>query len=229
MIQIAKWIKNNIMTTILVVIITLLIGYIAYDKLSRDTGETTPIVIDPNTTRKTLPNGEKVDIKVATPPVKSLEEAGFSKDYIDNTLKKKLKLKEKDIKSVTKLEGTFKDELTLSKTEVTPDNKVTKIYESKDSTGKVIGTNIVTDSTSIYHADIDLSIITKKGKKADSLIFYDPTQRATIGGSREFIKVVPKESKWKITTTIGFGFVAPLNTKQVSPGFFGGVGISRTF
>ena len=109
MIQIIRWIKNNIMATVLVAIILVLVGYITYDKLLNNKIEKVPVVIDPYTTRKTLSNGEKIDIKVATPPTKSLEEAGFSRDYVDNTLKKRLKLKEKDIKSVIKLEGTYED------------------------------------------------------------------------------------------------------------------------
>lgn len=229
MIQTVKWIKDNVMVVLLITIILVMGGYIVYDKLFKEKVDSTPLVIDPNTTTKILDNGQIANVKVDTPLVDNPYQAGFSKTFIKDTITGILKVKEKEIKSLTRMKGTYLDSLRLVKTELDSKNKTISYYESKNSVGKVIGVNkVYQDSISTYSADIDLVSVVKRGK-VDSLIFYDPNQKITIGGSKEFKLAVPKSSRWKITTTVGFGFVVPLKTKEISPGFFGGIGASYTF
>ena len=102
--------------------------------------------------------------------------------------------------------------------------------------GNVIGTVKLIDSTqAIYNANITLTTVVKKNKKADSLIFYDPTQRITINESTEFRYVVKKPSKLKIGISVGVGYVVPLkqgfkpNFNKSNIGYFIGPSLQYNF
>ena len=195
-----------------------------------------PVIVNPTTTERTLPNGQVSQSKVSTPPTKTPIDAGFSQEYVNDTIKKILKVKQKEILAINQIKGTYKDSLRFVRQELDSNKNLVKYYESKDKDGKVIGTAKVTDSTDLkYNADISLTTVVKKGKKADSLIFYDPTQRITINESKEFRYLVKKPSKLKVGISVGVGLVVPL--KQVykpdlsksNIGYFIGPSINYTF
>ena len=50
-----------------------------------------PVIVSPITTERVLPNGQVSQVKVSTPPTKTPMDAGFSKEYINDTIKKILK------------------------------------------------------------------------------------------------------------------------------------------
>ena len=198
--------------------------------------EETPIIINPTTIKRHLPNGQVSQVKVNTPNTKTPQEAGFSKKYINDTIKKILKVKEKEILALNKIKGTYRDSLIFTKQELNSNKELVKYYESKDKKGNVIGTVKLIDSTqAIYNANITLTTVVKKGKKADSLIFYDPTQRITINESTEFRYVVKKPSKLKIGISIGVGYVVPLkqgfkpNFNKSNIGYFIGPSLQYNF
>lgn len=181
---------------------------------TRETSNTNPVIVSPITTERVLPNGQVSQVKVSTPPTKTPIDAGFSKQYLNDTIKKILKVKQKEIVALNQIKGTYKDSLQFVKQELDSNKNLVKYYESKDKNGKVIGTAKVTDSAGLkYNADISLTTVIKKGKKADSLIFYDPTQRITINESKEFRYLVKKPSKLKVGISVGVGLVVPV--KQV--------------
>lgn len=203
---------------------------------TRDTSNTNPVIVSPITTERVLPNGQVSQVKVSTPPTKTPIDAGFSKQYLNDTIKKILKVKQKEIVALNQIKGTYKDSLQFVKQELDSNKNLVKYYESKDKNGKVIGTAKVTDSAGLkYNADISLTTVIKKGKKADSLIFYDPTQRITINESKEFRYLVKKSSKLKVGISVGVGLVVPV--KQVykpdlsksNLGYFIGSSTSYTF
>ncbi len=195
-----------------------------------------PIIVNPITTERVLPNGQVSQIKVNTPPTKTPMDAGFSKEYINDTIKKILRIKQKEILALNQIKGTYKDSLQFVRQELDSNKNIVKYYESKDKDGKIIGTAKVSDSLGLkYNANISLTTVIKKGKKADSLIFYDPTQRITINESKEFRYLVKKPSKLKIGISAGVGLVVPV--KQVYKpdlsksnfGYFIGPSINYTF
>lgn len=195
-----------------------------------------PIIVNPITTERVLPNGQVSQIKVNTPPTKTPMDAGFSKEYINDTIKKILRIKQKEILALNQIKGTYKDSLQFVRQELDSNKNIVKYYESKDKDGKIIGTAKVSDSLGLkYNANISLTTVIKKGKKADSLIFYDPTQRITINESKEFRYLVKKPSKLKVGVSVGVGLVVPL--KQVYKpdlsksnfGYFIGPSINYTF
>ena len=195
-----------------------------------------PVIVNPTTTERVLPNGQVSQVKVNTPNTKTLQEAGFSKKYINDTIKKILKVKEKEILALNKIKGTYRDSLIFTKQELNSNKELVKYYESKDKKGNVIGTVKLIDSTqAIYNANITLTTVVKKGKKADSLIFYDPTQRITINESTEFKYVVKKPSKLKIGVSVGVGYVVPLkqgfkpNFNKSNLGYFIGPSLQYNF
>ena len=203
---------------------------------TRHTSNTNPVIVSPITTERVLPNGQVSQVKVSTPPTKTPIDAGFSKQYLNDTIKKILKIKQKEILAINQIKGTYKDSLKFVRQELDSNKNLVKYYESKDKDGKVIGTAKVTDSTGLkYNADIGLTTVIKKGKKADSLIFYDPTQRITINESKEFRYVVKKPSKLKFGISTGVGLVIPI--KQVykpdlsksNMGYFIGPSVNYTF
>lgn len=195
-----------------------------------------PVIVNPTTTERVLPNGQVSQVKVNTPNTKTPQEAGFSKKYINDTIRKILKIKEKEILALNKIKGTYRDSLIFTKQELNSNKELVKYYESKDKKGNVIGTVKLIDSTqAIYNANITLTTVVKKGKKADSLIFYDPTQRITINESTEFRYVVKKPSKLKIGISVGVGYVVPLkqgfkpNFNKSNLGYFIGPSLQYNF
>ena len=195
-----------------------------------------PVIINPITTERVLPNGQVSQVKVNTPPTKTPIDAGFSKEYINDTIKKILRIKQKEILALNQIKGTYKDSLQFVRQELDSNKNLVKYYESKDKDGKVIGIAKISDSLGLkYNANISLTTVVKKGKKADSLIFYDPTQRITINESKEFRYIVKKPSRLKVGISVGVGLVVPI--KQVykpdlsksNLGYFIGPSINYTF
>ena len=170
-----------------------------------------PVIVNPTTTERVLPNGQVSQVKVNTLPTKTPMDVGFSKEYVNDTIRKILRVKQKEILALNQIKGTYKDSLQFVRQELDSNKNIVKYYESKDKDGKIVGTAKVSDSSGIkYNANISLTTVIKKGKKADSLIFYDPTQRITINASKEFRYVVKKSSKLKIGISVGIGYVVPL-------------------
>ena len=195
-----------------------------------------PVVISPITTERVLPNGQVSQVKVSTPPTKTLMDAGFSKEYVNDTIRKILKVKQKEILALNQIKGTYRDSLKFVRQELDSNKNLIKYYESKDKDGKIIGTAKVSDSLGLkYNANISLTTVIKKGKKADSLIFYDPTQRITINESKEFRYLVKKPSKLKLGISVGVGLVVPIkevykpNLSKLNFGYFIGPSINYTF
>lgn len=195
-----------------------------------------PVIVNPTTTERVLPNGQVSQVKVNTPNTKTPQKADFSKKYINDTIKKILKVKEKEILALNKIKGTYRDSLIFTKQELNSNKELVKYYESKDKKGNVIGTVKLIDSTqAIYNANITLTTVVKKGKKADSLIFYDPSQKITINQSKEFKYLIKKPSKLKVGISTGVGLVIPI--KQVykpdlsksNIGYFIGPSVNYTF
>jgi len=195
-----------------------------------------PVIVNPTTTERALPNGQVSQIKVNTPPTKTPMDAGFSKEYVNDTIKKILKVKQKEILALNQIKGTYKDSLQFVRQELDSNKNLIKYYESKDKDGKIIGTAKVSDSLGLkYNANISLTTVIKKGKKADSLIFYDPTQRITINESKEFRYLVKKPSRLKVGISVGVGLVVPVkqlykpDLSKLNFGYFIGPSINYTF
>ena len=195
-----------------------------------------PVIVSPITTERVLPNGQVSQIKVSTPPTKTPIDAGFSKQYLNDTIRKILKVKQKEILALNQIKGTYQDSLHFVRQELDSNKNLIRYYESKDKDGKVIGIAKVSDSLGLkYNANISLTTVIKKGKKADSLIFYDPTQRITINESKEFRYLVKKPSKLKIGISVGVGFVIPVkevykpDLSKSNFGYFIGPSINYTF
>ena len=195
-----------------------------------------PVIVSPITTERVLPNGQVSQIKVSTPPTKTPIDAGFSKQYLNDTIRKILKVKQKEILALNQIKGTYQDSLHFVRQELDSNKNLIKYYESKDKNGKIVGTAKVSDSLGLkYNANISLTTVIKKGRKADSLIFYDPTQRITINESKEFRYLVKKPSKLKIGISVGVGFVIPVkevykpDLSKSNFGYFIGPSINYTF
>lgn len=195
-----------------------------------------PVIVSPITTERVLPNGQVSQVKVSTPPTKTPIDAGFSKEYVNDTIRKILKVKQKEILALNQIKGTYQDSLHFVRQELDSNKNLVKYYESKDKDGKVIGIAKVSDSLGLkYNANISLTTVIKKGRKVDSLIFYDPTQRITINESKEFRYLVKKPSKLKIGISVGVGFVIPVkevykpDLSKSNFGYFIGPSINYTF
>ena len=195
-----------------------------------------PVIVSPITTERVLPNGQVSQVKVSTPPTKTPIDAGFSKQYLNDTIRKILKVKQKEILALNKIKGTYQDSLHFVRQELDSNKNLIKYYESKDKDGKIIGTARVSDSLGLkYNANISLTTVIKKGKKADSLIFYDPTQRITINESKEFRYLVKKPNRLKVGISVGVGLVVPVkqlykpNLSKLNFGYFIGPSINYTF
>ena len=195
-----------------------------------------PVIVSPITTERVLPNGQVSQVKVSTPSTKTPIDAGFSKEYINDTIRKILKVRQKEILALNQMKGTYKDSLQFVRQELDSNKNLVKYYESKDKDGKVIGIAKVSDSLGLkYNANISLTTVIKKGKKADSLIFYDPTQRITINESKEFRYLVKKPSRLKVGISVGVGLVVPVkqlykpNLSKLNFGYFIGPSINYTF
>ena len=195
-----------------------------------------PVIVNPITTERILPNGQVSQVKVNTPPTKTPMDAGFSKEYVNDTIKKILKVKQKEILALNQIKGIYKDSLQFVRQELDSNKNLIKYYESKDKDGKIIGTAKVSDSKGLkYNANISLTTVIKKGKKADSLIFYDPTQRITINESKEFRYLVKKPNRLKVGISVGVGLVVPVkqlykpDLSKLNFGYFIGPSINYTF
>ena len=195
-----------------------------------------PVIVSPITTERVLPNGQVSQVKVNTPPTKTPIDAGFSKEYVNDTIRKILKVKQKEILALNQVKGTYKDSLKFVRQELDSNKNLIKYYESKDKDGKIIGTAKVSDSLGLkYNANISLTTVIKKGKKADSLIFYDPTQRITINESKEFRYLVKKPNRLKVGISVGVGLVVPVkqlykpDLSKSNFGYFIGPSINYTF
>ena len=226
-------IRKNISNILVGIAIFLLLLVLFKNK---DTSNTNPVIVSPITTERVLPNGQVSQVKVSTPPTKTPIDAGFSKQYLNDTIKKILKVRQREILALNQVKGTYKDSLTFFKQELDSSKRLVRYYQSKDSNGNVIGTAKLIDTTVIdYKANISLTTVIKKGKKADSLIFYDPTQRITINESKEFRYLVKKPSKLKIGISVGVGLVVPVkqlykpNLSKSNFGYFIGPSINYTF
>ena len=226
-------IRKNISNILVGIAIFLLLLVLFKNK---DTSNTNPVIVSPITTERVLPNGQVSQVKVSTPPTKTPIDAGFSKQYLNDTIKKILKVRQREILALNQVKGTYKDSLTFFKQELDSSKRLVRYYQSKDSNGNVIGTAKLIDTTVIdYKANISLTTVIKKGKKADSLIFYDPTQRITINESKEFRYLVKKPSKLKIGISVGVGFVIPVkevykpDLSKSNFGYFIGPSINYTF
>lgn len=216
------------LTKILIVLLSVSILFIVL-LLNRDVEKST-VIINPQTKERVLPNGQVSQVKVNTPSVDNPTDAGFTKKYINDTIKKILKVKEKEILAINKIKGQYKDSLTFTKEELDSNKKLVKYYESKDKSGNITGTVKIINDTVFYKGNISLITVLKKGKKADSLIFYDPTQRVTINESKEYSVKIPKKTKINISTQIGVGAVIPeFKKNKITYGGYAGVGISIKF
>ena len=222
------------LTKILIVLLSVSILFIVL-LLNRNIEKST-VILNPLTKERVLPNGQVSQVKVNTPSTKTPMDAGFSQEYVNDTIKKILKVKQKEILAINQIKGTYKDSLKFVRQELDSNKNLVKYYESKDKNGKVIGTAKVTDSTGLkYNADISLTTVIKKGKKADSLIFYDPTQRITINESKEFRYIVKKPSRLKFGISVGIGLVVPVKQVYKSDlsksniGYFIGPSVNYTF
>ena len=195
-----------------------------------------PVIVSPITTERVLPNGQVSQVKVNTLPTKTPMDAGFSKEYVNDTIRKILKVKQKEILALNQIKGTYRDSLKFVRQELDSNKNLIKYYESKDKDGKIIGTAKVSDSLGLkYNANISLTTVIKKGKKADSLIFYDPTQRITINESKEFRYLVKKPNRLKVGISVGVGLVVPVkqlykpDLSKSNFGYFIGPSINYTF
>lgn len=216
------------LTKILIVLLSVSILFIVL-LLNRDIEKST-VIINPQTKERVLPNGQVSQVKVNTSSVDNLTDAGFTKKYISDTIKKILKVKEKEILAINKIKGQYKDSLTFVKEELDSNQKLIKYYESKDKSGNTIGTVKIINDTVFYKGNISLTTVLKKGKKVDSLIFYDPSQRVTINESKEYSVKIPKKTKINISTQIGIGAVIPeFKKNKITYGGYAGVGISIKF
>lgn len=216
------------LTKILIVLLSVSILFIVL-LLNRDIEKST-VIINPQTKERVLPNGQVSQVKVNTPSVENPTDAGFTKKYINDTIKKILKVKEKEILAINKIKGQYKDSLIFTKEELDSNKKLVKHYESKDKSGNTIGTVKIINDTIFYKGNISLTTVLKKGKKVDSLIFYDPSQRVTINESKEYSVKIPKRTKINISTQIGVGVVIPEFKKdKITYGGYSGIGVSIKF
>lgn len=216
------------LTKILIVLLSVSILFIVL-LLNRDIEKST-VIINPQTKERVLPNGQVSQVKVNTPSVYNPTDAGFTKKYINDTIKKILKVKEKEILSINKIKGQYKDSLNFVKEELDSNQRLIKYYESKDKSGNITGTVKIINDTVFYKGNISLTTVLKKGKKVDSLIFYDPSQRVTINESKEYSVKIPKKTKINISTQIGVGAVIPeFKKNKITYGGYAGIGVSIKF
>lgn len=229
--SIFKWVKKNIYS---IVPSILLIGVIFFHYFfTYNPPLNSPVIISPITTIKTLENGHKAQIKVSTPETNTPQESGFSEAFVRDTIGKILGIKQKELMSVNNIKGKYKDSLVYVKEELDNEKRKVKYYESKDSSGRVIGSGKIVDGSKlVYSADLNLMNVIKKEKgKQDTLVFYDPDQRFTVNQSKEFKYAVPEKTVVKRVTfgvSAGAGVVVP-NFKPEKSTFGGYVGLAITY
>ena len=216
------------LTKILIALLSVSILFIVL-LLNRDIEKST-VIINPQTKERVLHNGQVSQVKVNTPSVDNPTDAGFTKKYINDTIKKILKVKEKEILAINKIKGQYKDSLNFVKEELDSNQRLIKYYESKDKSGNITSTVKIINDTVFYKGNISLTTVLKKGRKVDSLIFYDPSQRVTINESKEYSVKIPKKTKINISSQIGVGAVMPeFKKNKITYGGYAGVGISIKF
>lgn len=216
------------LTKILIALLSVSILFIVL-LLNRDIEKST-VIINPQTKERVLHNGQVSQVKVNTPSVDNPTDAGFTKKYINDTIKKILKVKEKEILAINKIKGQYKDSLNFVKEELDSNQRLIKYYESKDKSGNITSTVKIINDTVFYKGNISLTTVLKKGRKVDSLIFYDPSQRVTINESKEYSVKIPKKTKINISSQIGVGAVMPeFKKNKITYGGYAGIGVSIKF
>ena len=197
---------------------------------------TQPVIISPVTNNKNLKNGQVIQNKAHTPMTENPYIAGFSEAYVKDTINKVLGVKEKEIVSINRMTGTYRDSLELVKEELDEQKRLTRYYQSKDGKGNIVGTASSTEGGPlVYKGNISLTSVVKQGSKKgpDTIVFYDPTQRVTIDNSLEYTATIPvKTKKQKLTfgAQVGVGMVAPgFKVENSTLGYYIGGGISYNF
>lgn len=234
MISVIQFIRKNWLSISLSILLIGLVSFHYFETYNPPI--TQAVIVSPVTKNKKLINGQTAQTKVSTPESNNPYESGFSEGFVKDTIGKILGIKEKEILSINQIKGSYKDSLQLFKKELNEQKKLTKYYQSKDRNGNVISTATTTeDGPLVYKGDISLASIIKKGNKKspDSLIFYDPTQRVTIENSLEYKYAIPakiKKQKLTFSAQAGAGLVIPkFDSKNLTYGYYGGVGISYNF
>lgn len=227
------WIKKNKASIIPTILLVGMILFHFFYTINPPLNE--PFIIAPATKEITLGNGQKAQQKVFTPPVSSPEIAGFSKEFVNDTINKIMGIKNKEILAINRINGKYVDSLSYVKEELDEQQRKVTYYESKNANGRVIGSGKVVDGGKLaYSADIDLVNAVKKASsknERDSLVFYDPDQRFTIKGSKEYKYAVPDKivtKKWTFGLSAGAGIVVP-NFKANQATFGGYVGASVNY
>ena len=87
-----------------------------------------PVIINPITTERVLSNDQVSQVKVNTPPTKTPIDAGFSKEYINDTIRKILKVRQKEILALNQMKGTYKDSLQFVRQELDSNKNLVKYY-----------------------------------------------------------------------------------------------------
>ena len=85
-----------------------------------------PVIINPITTERVLSNDQVSQVKVNTPPTKTPIDAGFSKEYINDTIRKILKVRQKEILALNQIKGTYKDSLQFVRQELDSNKNIVK-------------------------------------------------------------------------------------------------------
>lgn len=233
--QIFNWIKKNIAAVIpSILLVGMILFHFFYTYNPPLMG---PIIVSPETKSINLDNGQSAQVKVNTPETNSPEEAGFSKEFINDTINKIMGIKDKQILSINKVTGKYIDTLKYVREELDAEQRKVTYYESKNAAGRVIGSGKVVDGSKLdYSADVDLVNVVKKASSKndrDSLVFYDPDQRFTIKGSKEYKYAVPEKTvikRWTFGISAGAGVVIPqFDTKKATFGGYIGGSISYNF
>lgn len=227
------WVKKNKTSIIPSVLLVGMILFHFFYTINPPLNE--PFIIAPATKEITLDNGQKAQQKVFTPAVSSPEIAGFSKEFVTDTINKIMGIKNKEILAINRINGKYIDSLTYVKEELDEQQRKVVYYESKNANGRVIGSGKIVDGGKLaYSADLDLINAVKKASnknERDSLVFYDPDQRFTIKGSKEYKYAIPEKTVTKRITfgvSVGAGIVVP-NFKPEKSTFGGYAGLSVTY
>lgn len=229
------WSKRNIKVIIPTV---LLVGMILFHFFfTQNPPLNQAMVISPITNPVTYKNGDKGQAKAHTPATETPEQAGFSKEFVKDTVNKIMGIKDKEILAINQIKGKYIDSLTFVKEELDEKQRKIKYYESKDRNGRVIGSGTVVEGDRmVYTGDVDVTAVLQKArnkKSLDTLKFYDPTQRFTVNQSKEFTYPIPKQTvKQRVTFSVqtGAGIVIPsFDAKRATFGGYVGGGVSYNF
>lgn len=228
-----NWIVKNISAIIPSILLVGMIIFHFFYTINPPLNE--PFIIAPATKEITLNNNQKAQQKVFTPAVSSPEIAGFSKEFVRDTVNKIMGIKNKEILAINRINGKYIDSLSYVKEELDEQQRKVTYYESKNSNGRVIGSGKIVDGGKLaYTADLDIMSVVKKASnknERDSLVFYDPDQRFTVKGSKEYSYAIPEKTVTKRFTfgvSAGAGVVIP-NFKPEKSTFGGYVGLSVSY